>query len=72
MAGDSTTRVVVAAISGNAMITVVKFVGWFFAPSPSLLAESIHSVADTCNQILLFVGIRVSRKAPCTGTSPSS
>ena len=57
-------KVVVSAIAGNSFITVIKFIGWFFSQSPSLLAESIHSLADTLNQILLFVGLKKSKGGP--------
>jgi zinc transporter 9 len=50
--------VVLLAILGNALVTVAKFLGWLISRSPSMLAESIHSLADTCNQILLLIGIR--------------
>lgn len=53
-------KVVLSAIAGNGFITIIKFVGWFFSQSPSLLAESIHSVADTLNQVLLFIGLKQS------------
>lgn len=55
---DSSLRAVIAAIIGNSLVTSAKFVGWFISFSPSMLAESIHSLADTLNQVLLYVGIR--------------
>ncbi len=55
---DSTLRAVLAAVAGNALVTTAKFVGWFISLSPSMLAEAVHSLADTLNQVLLFVGIR--------------
>lgn len=55
------TKVVISAIAGNSFITVIKFIGWFFSQSPSLLAEAIHSTADTCNQILLLIGLNQSQ-----------
>jgi len=57
-------KVVVSAVIGNSVITVAKFIGWFFTASPSMLAEAIHSSADTANQILLYVGISQSQKEP--------
>jgi zinc transporter 9 len=63
MAGSG-VRVVVSAIAGNSFITVIKFIGWFVSQSPSLLAEAIHSLADTLNQILLFIGLKTSQKEP--------
>jgi zinc transporter 9 len=53
-------KVVVSAIAGNGVITVLKFGAWIVSASPSLLAEAIHSLADTFNQILLLVGMRQS------------
>lgn len=60
----SSVRVVLMAIAGNSVITLAKFVAWFFTHSPSLLAESIHSLADTFNQILLYIGVRHSQSGP--------
>jgi len=39
-------------------------VGWFVTLSPSMLAETIHSLADTANQILLYVGLKQSKHGP--------
>jgi cation diffusion facilitator family transporter len=65
MAGDaSSTKVVMAAMIGNGLIAVSKFVAAFFTGSASVLAEAVHSVADTTNQMLLMLGIRRSRRRP--------
>lgn len=55
---DASIRAVLFAIGGNAIVTVAKFLGWLISRSPSMLAESIHSLADTANQVLLLIGIR--------------
>jgi zinc transporter 9 len=55
---DHSLRAVLAAVVGNALITCLKFAAWVISFSPSMLAESIHSLADTLNQVLLFIGIR--------------
>lgn len=55
---DASLNAVLAAIIGNALVTTSKFIGWAISFSPSMLAESVHSLADTLNQILLLVGIR--------------
>lgn len=60
----SSMRAVLAAIAANATVTVAKFVGWLFSMSPSMLSESIHSLADTINQILLLIGIKQSKQGP--------
>ena len=57
-------KVVLTALVVNAVITIAKIAGFFFSLSPSMLAESIHSFADTANQILIYIGIKVSKKKP--------
>lgn len=59
---DNTLKVVVTAILGNGIIAIAKFFAWFVTGSPSMLAEAIHSVADTSNQFLLFVGVKHGEK----------
>ena len=61
---DSSSKAVISAILGNGSVTLAKFVGWAMTASPSMLAEAIHSLADTSNQLLLYVGIRHGRKGP--------
>ena len=53
---------ILAAFSANLFIAVVKFVVAYFSASSAMLAEAIHSAADTLNQILLFVGIKKAAK----------
>lgn len=62
MAGSS-TKVVLVAFSMNLGIAISKFIGYAFSGSAAMLAEAVHSVADTVNQILLFLGIRRSTRA---------
>ncbi len=64
MSADGTRRAIVAAFLANLGIAVSKFVAFAITGSASMLAESIHSVADTGNQGLLFLGGKRSRKAP--------
>lgn len=54
------TKVILQAIGGNTFITIIKFIGFFLTRSPSMMAEAVHSLADTFNQILLFIGIKQS------------
>jgi cation diffusion facilitator family transporter len=49
-------RAVVAAFVANLGIAVIKFVAFLLTGSASMLAESVHSVADTGNEVLLIVG----------------
>jgi cation diffusion facilitator family transporter len=61
--GDS-SKAILAAFLANMGIAIAKFVGFATTGSSALLAESIHSVADSSNQGLLFLGGRRARKAP--------
>jgi len=53
----------VAALLANAGIAIAKFVGWLITGSSSMLAEAVHSVADTSNQALLLLGGRQAKRA---------
>lgn len=57
------TRAVIAALLANLLIAAGKFVGFAFTGSSSMLAEGVHSVADTGNQGLLLLGGRRAKKA---------
>ncbi|MGH3671897.1 MAG: cation diffusion facilitator family transporter [Pseudonocardiaceae bacterium] len=55
---------IIAALLANAGIAVAKFIGYLITGSSSMLAESVHSVADTSNQgLLLLGGKRAQREA---------
>jgi len=56
------TKAVVTAIIGNSIVTVAKFIGFFLSGSSALLAESVHSLADTANQCLLYLGLKRSER----------
>jgi cation diffusion facilitator family transporter len=62
VATSGSTRAIVAALATNAAIALAKFVGYLITGSSSMLAEAVHSVADTCNQWLLLVGQRAAGK----------
>src|SRR6185312_14270631 len=62
MSSAGSKRAIVAALTANAGIAVAKFVGFLITGSSSMLAESVHSVADTSNQGLLLWGQRQARK----------
>jgi cation diffusion facilitator family transporter len=55
-------RAVFAALAANLAIAVTKFVAFLFTGSASMLAEAVHSVADTGNEVLLIVGRGRSRR----------
>ena len=58
---DGSVKVVVTAVVVNSFVTLSKSIGWLISPSPSMLAEAIHSFADTANQLLVLLGIRISK-----------
>jgi cation diffusion facilitator family transporter len=64
MSAGGGTRAIIAALGANLGIALTKFVAWLLTGSSSMLAEAIHSVADSGNQALLLVGgKRSARKA---------
>jgi cation diffusion facilitator family transporter len=60
--GGHGTKAVVAALLANAGIAVAKLIGFLITGSASMLAESIHSVADSGNQGLLLLGGKRARR----------
>jgi cation diffusion facilitator family transporter len=62
MSASGGTKAVVAALLANLGIAITKFVAWLLTQSSSMLAESIHSVADSGNQALLLVGGRRAQR----------
>lgn len=62
MSAEGSTKAILAAMAANAGIAVAKFIGFLITRSSSMLAEAVHSVADTSNQALLLLGQRRARK----------
>ncbi len=64
MSSGGGTRAVIAALAANLGIAATKFIAFGLTASSSMLAEAIHSVADSGNQVLLLLGgKRAERKA---------
>lgn len=59
---SGSTKAILAALFANLGIAIAKFIGYVFTSSSSMLAEAIHSVADTSNQALLLLGSRRAAK----------
>jgi cation diffusion facilitator family transporter len=55
-------KVVLAALGGNGVITIAKLVAALLSGSVAMLAEAVHSVADTANQALLLLGSHLGKK----------
>lgn len=62
MAHGGGTKAIIAALSANLGIAVTKFVAFLLTQSSSMLAESVHSVADSGNQVLLLLGGRRAKR----------
>ena len=62
MSAASGTRAIIAALAANLGIAVTKFIAFALTGSSSMLAESIHSVADSGNQALLLLGGKRARR----------
>ena len=60
----SPAKAILYALLANGAIAIAKSVAAFFTGSGSMLAEAIHSYADCGNQVLLFIGLRQSVRAP--------
>jgi cation diffusion facilitator family transporter len=64
MSTEGSTRAVVAALLANTGIAITKFLAFALTGASSMLAEAIHSVADSGNQALLLIGGRQARRRP--------
>jgi cation diffusion facilitator family transporter len=62
MSAAGGTRAIIAALAANLGIAVTKFIAYLLTASSSMLAEAIHSVADSGNQALLLVGGRRAKR----------
>jgi cation diffusion facilitator family transporter len=60
---DGSRKAIFAAFFANLGIAISKFVGFLITGSASLLAETVHSLADTGNQLLLFLGGKRATKS---------
>ncbi|XP_048386012.1 proton-coupled zinc antiporter SLC30A9, mitochondrial isoform X2 [Stegostoma tigrinum] len=60
-------KVVMVAICINGLNFIFKLLAWIYTGSASMFSEAIHSLADTCNQVLLAVGVSQSARTPDPG-----
>ena len=62
MSANASTKVIIAALIGNAAISITKFFAAFMTGSSAMLSEGIHSLVDTGNQVLLLHGMKQAKK----------
>jgi cation diffusion facilitator family transporter len=62
--GADSSKAVVYALGANLAIAITKYVAAALTGSSSMFAEAVHSTADCGNQLLLLLGLRLSRRAP--------
>ena len=66
MATGGSKLAVVSALVGNFIVMIAKFIAFLVTRSGAMLSESIHSLADFLNQLLLLIGIERSNRRPDT------
>lgn len=63
---DASVRTVVVAVAANLLVAVAKGVAAALTGSAAMLAETTQSIAGTCNELLLYVGVRRGMRRPTT------
>lgn len=62
MSASASKKVIYAALIGNTLIAITKFIAASITGSSAMLSEGIHSVVDTGNQVLLLYGLKAAQK----------
>lgn len=62
MSATGGNKAIIAAFLANLGIAITKFIAWAFSGSSSMLAEGVHSLADSGNQLLLLLGGRRAKQ----------
>ncbi|GAA1627465.1 cation diffusion facilitator family transporter [Leucobacter chromiireducens] len=63
MSATGGNKAIIAAFLANMGIAITKFIAWAFSGSSSMLAEGVHSLADSGNQLLLLLGGKRAKQA---------
>lgn len=63
MSAHGSNKAIVFALAGNMLIAIIKYIVAFITGSAAMLAESIHSTADSFNQVLLLIGHKRAKKS---------
>jgi cation diffusion facilitator family transporter len=64
MASSESTRVINAALLGNVLVALTKLAAALITGSSAMMSESVHSVVDTGNELLLLYGLRQAARPP--------
>lgn len=64
MSTHGSNKAIIFALAGNLLIAIIKYIVAFITGSAAMLAESIHSTADSFNQVLLLIGHKKAKKSP--------
>lgn len=64
MSASGSKKVIIAALIGNSLIAITKFIAASMTGSSAMLSEGIHSLVDTGNQFLLLHGMKQAKKPP--------
>ena len=62
MSSPSSSRAIIAALIGNSLIAISKFIAASYTGSSAMFSEGVHSVVDSGNQLLLLHGVKRSKK----------
>lgn len=58
----SSKKVIIAALIGNLLVAISRYIVAFLTGSSAMLSERIHSIVDTGNQLLMMLGLKRSKK----------